>query len=437
MTEEVSSLTIAVWGLGKMGLPLAVVFAHAGYRVTGIDVDREKVSKINAGENPYPEEPCLDTLLESALEKKFVAGTEPVEADIHMIIIPIMLKSGKVDLSLLKDVCTKIAGTLRSGDIVVLESTAPPGTCNTVVVPLLETTGLQVKKDFGVGHCPERTMSGTALEDITQKYPKIIGASDPRTERILTRVYSTINSKGVILMRDTKTAEAVKVFEGIYRDVNIALANELALFCEEKGIDVTEVIKAANTQPYCHLHNPGAGVGGHCIPVYSYFVMSEKTPLIQTARKINEMMPYHTVDLLENMLEQKGISLKGAKVLLLGISFRGGVKEERFSPFFAVRDELIKRGALVYGYDPLYTREEVENYSVVYAPSCTGSDAVVILTDHKEFTALSWEHLYKTGTRVVIDGRNILEKHEIELIGFSYAGIGRLAAEKGAKGGNL
>ena len=418
-----------------MGLPLAVVFANAGYRVTGIDVDREKVTRINAGENPYPEEPCLGTMLKSALEKKFAAGTEPAEADIHMIIIPIMLKNGKADLSLLEDVCRKIAGTLRRGDIVVLESTAPPGTCSTVVVPLLEMTGLKVEEDFGVGHCPERTMSGTALDDITQKYPKIIGATDPQTGRILTGIYSTINSKGVILMRDTQTAEAVKVFEGIYRDVNIALANELALFCEEKGIDVTEVIKAANTQPYCHLHNPGAGVGGHCIPVYPYFVMSEKTSLIQTARKINEMMPYHTVGLLENMFEKKGISLKGAKVLLLGISFRGGVKEERFSPFFAVRDELIKRGASVYGYDPLYTREEVENYGVVYTPDCTGSDAVVILADHKEFTAISWEHLYKTGTRVVIDGRNILEKHEIELMGFSYAGIGRLAAESAAAGG--
>jgi UDP-N-acetyl-D-mannosaminuronic acid dehydrogenase len=432
---EVPSMTIAVWGLGKMGLPLAVVFANAGYRVTGIDVNREKVTQINAGEPPYPEEPRLHEMLKSALERKFIAQTEPVEADIHLIIIPILIKGGKADLSLLEDVCNKIAGTLKPGDIVVLESTAPPGTCRTVVVPLLETTGLKAGIDFGVGHCPERTMSGAALDDITQKYPKIIGASDDRTERILTEIYSTINSKGIILMRNTQTAEAVKVFEGIYRDVNIALANELALFCEEKSIDVTEVIRAANTQPYCHLHNPGAGVGGHCIPVYPYFVMSEKTSLIQTARKINDMMPYHTVDLLENMCEKKGIPLRGAKVLLLGISFRGGVKEERFSPFFAVRDELIKRGASVYGYDPLYTREEVEDYGVAYNPDCTGCDAVVILTDHREFTALSWEHLYKTGTRVVIDGRNILEEHTMELMGFGYAGIGRLAAEGAAAGG--
>jgi UDP-N-acetyl-D-mannosaminuronic acid dehydrogenase len=425
VTEEVPSPTrIAVLGLGKMGLPLAVVFANAGYVVTGIDTDGEKVARINAGESPYPEEPHLDSMLKSALKKKFAARTEPVKADIHIILIPIMLKNGKADLSILEDVCRKIAGVIKRGDTIVLESTAPPGTCSTVVVPLLETTGLKAGVDFGVGHCPERTMSGTALDDIMHKYPKIIGASDPRTEKVLTRVYSSINTKGCILMRNTQTAEAVKVFEGIYRDVNIALANELALFCEEKGIDVTEVIKAANTQPYCHLHDPGAGVGGHCIPVYPYFVMSEKTCLIQTARKINEVMPYHVVDLLQDMFEKKGIHLKGAKVLLLGISFRGGVKEERFSPFFAVRDELIRRGALVYGYDPLYTREEVERLGVTYSTDYR-VDGIILLTDHSEFGQIDWNHLYRKRVQFVVDGRNILDREKVESAGLWYAGVGR------------
>jgi UDP-N-acetyl-D-mannosaminuronic acid dehydrogenase len=415
---------IAVWGLGKMGLPLAVVFANAGYSVAGVDVDAAKVHQINAGENPFPEEPGLDVMLKSALKKKFAATLEPAEADIHIILIPIVLKNDKADLSILEDVCRKIAGVLKKGNVVVLESTAPPGMCNTVITPLLETTGLKAGVDFGVGHCPERTMSGTAIEDITKKYPKIIGASDPRTGSILTKVYSAINSKGVILMKDTQTAEAVKVFEGIYRDVNIALANELALYCEEAGIDVTEVIGAANTQPYCHLHNPGAGVGGHCIPVYPYFIMSEKTSLIQTARKRNEMMPYHTVDLLERMFKNTGMSLKGASVLLLGISFRRGVKEERFSPFFNVRDELKRRGAFIYGYDPLYTREEVEKYGVTYSTDY-GVDGIVILTDHTEFENLDWKTLYSKGVRVVVDGRNMLDREDVESAGLCYAGIGR------------
>jgi UDP-N-acetyl-D-mannosaminuronic acid dehydrogenase len=415
---------IVVWGLGKMGLPLALVFANAGYDVTGVDVDAEKVHQINAGENPFPEEPGLDVMLKSALKKKFVATLEPAEADIHIILIPIVLENYRADLSILEDVCRKIAGVLKKGNIVVLESTAPPGMCSTVITPLLETTGLKAGVDFGVGHCPERTMSGTALEDITKKYPKIIGASDPRTGSILTKVYSTINSKGIILMKDTQTAEAVKVFEGIYRDVNIALANELALYCEEAGIDVAEVIEAANTQPYCHLHNPGAGVGGHCIPVYPYFIMSEKTSLIRTARKRNEMMPYHTVDLLEKMFKKRGMSLKGARVLLLGISFRKGVKEERFSPFFNVRDELKRRGALIYGYDPLYTQGEVEKYGVTYSTDYD-VDGIVILTDHSEFENLDWKTMYSRGVRVVVDGRNMLNREDVESAGLYYAGIGR------------
>jgi len=415
-----------VWGLGKMGLPLACIFAHAGFQVTGIDVDEKRIARVNAGEIPIPEEPCLAVLLKSALgENRFKATAQPAEADIHIIIIPIMLTDKRADLSILKDVCEKISKVLRKGDIVVLESTAPPGTCEGFITPILEHTGLKAGTDFGVAHCPERTMAGTAVEDITRKYPKIIGASDPETGDKLKDVYSKINEKGIILMKDPKSAEAVKLFEGIYRDVNIALANELALYCEEAHIDVLDVIHAANTQPYCHLHKPGAGVGGHCIPVYPYFIISKKTELIRTARRINEFMPYHTVDAAEKMLEKCGIPLSEANVMLLGISFRGGVKEERFSPFFVVKDELKRRGAVVYGYDPLYTREEVEGLGVLYCNDFTRIDGVVILTDHEEFTRLNWELLHQSGVRAVVDGRNILDTEYMKSIGFHYTGIGR------------
>lgn len=417
---------IAVWGLGKMGLPLACILADAGFEVTGIDIDENRVAAINAGENPVPEEPGLSTLLLSALERKcFKAVTTPVEAGIHIVIIPILRTDTKADFSILKNVCTKIAAVLRKGDIVVLESTAPPGTCETFLNPLLETSGLRAGKDFGVAHSPERTMTGTAIADITSKYPKIIGASDSKTRQIVKEVYSKINTKGVVLVKDTKTAEAVKVFEGIYRDVNIALANELALYCEEAGIDVTEVIDTANTQPYCHLHKPGAGVGGHCIPVYPYFIMSEKTPLVRTARKINESMPFHAVDLAEKLLEKRNISFEKAKIMLLGISFRGGVKEERYSPFFIVKDELIQRGVAVYAYDPLYTKEEVESYGIAFSSDFNGIDGIIILTDHEEFTSLDWNHICQAGVKVVVDGRNILDGEYIASLGVEYSGIGR------------
>lgn len=414
---------IAVWGLGKMGLPLSAVLANSGFSVTGIDIDIERVKAVNNGDNPFPEEPGLDNLLSSV--KGLKATTEPVEADIHIIIIPILLKGEQADFSLLIDVLQKISTVLRKGDIVILESTAPPGTCDTIVTPVLEKTGLTAGKDFGVAHCPERTMAGSAIADITEKYPKIVGASDAQTLKTIVELYSTINTKGVTVMEDTKTAEAVKVFEGVYRDVNIALANELALYCERKGIDITSVIDAANSQPFCHLHKPGAGVGGHCIPVYPYFIMDDKTHLIRTARKINNSMPFHIVELAERKMNIHDIPLRNATILLLGIAFRGGVKEERFSPFFTVRDELLEKGINVCAYDPLYTEEEIERYGVTYKNDFSGVDVLILLTDHVQFRWLDWNLIYRSGVRIVIDGRNMLNDQALKEKGFDYTGIGK------------
>jgi nucleotide sugar dehydrogenase len=408
-----------------MGLPLACVFADRGFTVVGIDIDEQRVDSINKGINPLPEEPGLGELLTAVIEKNtLTASIDPASARMHIIIIPILLTDHGADFSILRDVSRKIATQLRKGDIVVLESTAPPGTCDTVLSPLLEESGLQPGKDFGMAHCPERTMSGTALKDITENYPKIVGASDAKTAHMLEKVYSRINSRGVLLMKDMKTAEAVKVFEGVYRDVNIALANELALYCEQRGIDVCAVIEAANSQPYSHIHDPGVGVGGHCIPVYPHFIMGEKTPLIKTARTINEGMPLYTVTVAETLLQKNGMSLSRARVLLLGISFRAGVKEERLSPFFAVRDHLLKKGATISAYDPLYSPQEVESFDVTYKKDFKNVDCIMILTEASEFKDLDWNSIYNEGVRVIVDGRNILSRTQMESIGFVYAGIG-------------
>jgi len=417
--------TVAVWGLGKMGLPLACVFADKGFPVTGIDIDAQRVEAINRGINPIPEEPGLSDLLSSVIRKKtFTATVHPFPAHLHIIIIPIMLTDGKADFSILTEVTRTIASQLRKEDIVILESTAPPGTCQHVLLPILETSGLQAGKDFGMAHCPERTMSGTALQDITGSYPKIIGASDTRTAETLEDIYSHINSQGILLMKDMRTAEAVKVFEGVYRDVNIALANELALYCEEMGIDVREVIQAANSQPYSHIHNPGVGVGGHCIPVYPYFIISENTPLMRTARTLNESMPAHAVDLAEALLHKKEIELSEARILLLGISFRAGVKEERLSPFFVVRNLLKKRGAHIFAYDPLYSLKEIELFDVIYKKDFKDIDCIILLTEASEFKNLDWDHIYREGVKVIVDGRNMLSRTSMESIGFAYTGIG-------------
>ncbi|WP_297486561.1 nucleotide sugar dehydrogenase [Thermococcus sp.] len=260
--------TIAVYGMGKMGLPLAAVFADHGANVIGVDINERVVEAINRGENHIKEEPGLDELVRRNVEAgRLKATTDGVwaakQADVMVILVPTLTdERGNLKLGPVYDVAEKISQGLEKGDIVITEATMPPGTTESLV-PILEKSGIKLG-DFGLAHAPERTMTGTAIRDITGQYPKIVGASDEKTLEAVIGIYETINRKGVIPMSSIKAAEAVKVFEGVYRDVNIGLANELAMWCEEHGLDALEVFKAANTQPYCHIHMPGAGVGGHC-----------------------------------------------------------------------------------------------------------------------------------------------------------------------------
>ena len=333
-------ITVAVFGLGKMGLPLAAVFADKGARVIGVDIDEKRVEMINSGINPVKEEPGLEELVSRNVEVgRLSATTDGVEAakkaDVMIILVPTMIDDhGNVNLGPVHDAAKKISKGLAQGNIVITEATMPPGTTESLIPILEEGSGMKIG-EFGQAHCPERTMTGTAIRDITGQYPKIVGANDENTLRAVKAIYEVINSKGVIPMSSIKAAEAVKVFEGVYRDVNIALANELAMFCEEQNLDAWEVFSAANTQPYCHIHSPGAGVGGHCIPVYPWFVMNlskRPTRLIRTARDLNDEMPAHMVKLTLKALNDAGIAAKNANILILGLTFRGDVYEFRKSP---------------------------------------------------------------------------------------------------------
>ena len=439
--NEVKSLlrngdvTIAVYGLGKMGLPLAAVFADHGARVIGVDVNESVVEAINRGESHIGEEPGLDELVRRNVEaRRLRATTDGVQAakqaDVMVILVPTLTdERGNVMLGQVYDVAEKIALGLERGDIVITEATMPPGTTESLV-PVLEGSGLKLG-DFGLAHAPERTMTGTAIRDITGQYPKIVGGNDGRTLEAVIGIYETINRKGVIPMSSIKAAEAVKVFEGVYRDVNIALANELALWCEEHGLDALEVFRAANTQPYCHLHAPGAGVGGHCIPVYPWFVinLARKTNprLIRTAREINDSMARHIVELTVKALNAAGKTAKGSSVLVLGLTFRGGVREFMKAAAKPVIEGLKEWGARVYAYDPLCTREDAERFGAEWKEDFKGVDAIVITADHREFGELDLERLAgEMRTRIIVDGRNVVEPEEAERHGFCYVRVGKV-----------
>lgn len=296
-------VTIAVYGLGKMGLPLAAVLANHGAKVIGVDINKKVVEMINNGINHINEEPGLSELVKKNVkEGRLKATTDGIwaakQADIMIIIVPTLTdERGNLKLGPVYDVAEKISQGLEKGDIIITEATMPPGTTESLV-PILEKSGLKLG-DFGLAHAPERTMTGTAIRDITGQYPKIVGASDEKTLEAVIGIYETINKKGVIPVSSIKAAEAVKVFEGVYRDVNIALANELALWCEEHGLDALEVFKTANTQPYCHLHMPGAGVGGHCFSK-NEFIFLEKNGLEPLT--VEEL--YNLIDDQEEIVEK-------------------------------------------------------------------------------------------------------------------------------------
>ena len=261
-------------------------------------------------------------------------------------------------------------------------------------------------------------------------YKRQVGASDPETLEVVKGIYETINKRGVIAVSSLTAAEAVKVFEGIYRDVNIALANELAIYAEKLGIDVWEVIDAANSQPYCHIHRPGAGVGGHCIPVYPYFILNSehrfgvRFDLIRKARERNETMPYHVVDLVIRGLNKVRKPVNGSSILIVGLAYRPGVRERRFSPSIEIIRSLKELGGEIYVYDPAYNCEELERMGYRCWRGET-VDAVVIVTEYYEILELLRRREHGlTYAQVVVDARGITTVRELRKAGYEVIKLG-------------
>ncbi len=410
-------LKVAVIGMGKMGIPLALVFASKGAFVYGVDVDENKVELLNKGVNPIPWEPGVSELLNKALaEGRFKATTNCVDAvrdsDLIIVIVPVTASEKGINMFMMDKAMECIGRGLRRGSIIVTETTLPPGATESYIPLLEELSGLKAGVDFGIAHAPERTMSGRVIRDITESYPKIIGAINKDTLEPLIGVYSVINKKGVIAVSSIRVAEATKVFEGVYRDVNIALANELAIYGEMAGFDAIEAINAANTQPYCNIHKPGAGVGGHCIPVYPWFIIHGGlglSSLTATARRVNSEMPRHIVNLTIKALNMAGRATVNSRVIVLGLSYRGGVKEHMNTPAIPIVGELEDWGCEVEVDDPLYSEDEIRKLGLKpFNKSFNDVDAIVIVTDHEEYIKLDLDMIAnKVRTKVLVDGRLI------------------------------
>jgi UDP-N-acetyl-D-mannosaminuronic acid dehydrogenase len=436
------ALTIGVVGLGWMGLPTACLYAEMGARVIGADMNPKVVERASKGDSTI-DEPGLSPMLKKAIKAgKFTATTSTEEAaansDILFMVVPTMIdRQKRADYSAVEDACISIGKGLKNGSLVIFESTCGPGVTERVVKGTIEKySGLVAGQGFGLAYSPIRAMGGRAIQDM-QTYAKVVGAIDKKSLEAACASLSVIVKGELIRTRDIKTAELTKLFETIYRDVNIALANEFALLCEEMGVDYLETVRSANSQPHSHLHATGVGVGGHCLPVYPYLLNTEafafdaRLRLVLDARKINDFMPRHVAKLASDGLRVCGKSLKRAKVVVLGVSYRPNVKETRYSPSLDLISILKKRGAKVTAFDPLYNGSEMESMGLQSEPTLRKSiekaDCAILAVAHEELKNLDTielaAHMSRQG--LIVDCTGSLDSAGVEKSGLVYRGTGR------------
>lgn len=427
-------MNVCIAGLGKIGVPLAVQFGSKGANVVGYDLNAARVAEINGKHNPLPSEPGLETAIPGLVVSGRLRATTDArdaasDADVVVFIVPVDIDATqRPDFTMLDAAVDALAPYLKAGVLVIVETTVPVGTTRNRVGGRIAAAGkLTPPAGFALAFSPERVSSGRVLRDL-RTYPKIVGGVDAHSTALAARFYREMLDAEILEMRDVETAEFSKLAETTYRDVNIALANEFARVADSTGVDALQAIAAANTQPYSHIHAPGPGVGGHCIPVYPYFVGVPEMPsppllatdLITTARRINDDMAHYAAGRLASALG----ALEGATCVVLGLAYRAGVKESRHSSAFGIVNALSGLGATVYVHDPLYSAGEIRAQGLDPAPAFPlPCDAIIVQAWHDAYEGIDWKSF--AGLRAVLDPRAALDPAAIAAAGFAYVGVGR------------
>ncbi|MGZ4270331.1 MAG: nucleotide sugar dehydrogenase [Solirubrobacteraceae bacterium] len=423
-----------VVALGKVGLPLAARLTMAGHDVTGCDIDPRVVELVGAGRPPFAGEAGLAEALADAVAAGRLRATSDTSAavaeapDLVVAVPPLMVDAeAEPDWRIIDAVTADIGAGLRPGTTVAIETTVPVGTTRGRIAPALErASGLREGEDFHVVFSPERVYSGRVLRDL-DTYPKLVGGLSDAGEARGIALYDAFLDAEVWGMGSAEAAELAKLAETTYRDLNIGFANELACYADRLGVDVDRVIAASNSQPFSHIHRPGVAVGGHCIPVYPRFYLQGHPDALlpRAGRAVNEAMPGYAVDVLAAELG----GLEGRRVVILGVAYRGGVKESAFSGAFGVRDALAARGAVALAADPLYDDGELR--ALGFAPWDGGAiDGAILQADHADYAGLAATDL--PGVRAVIDGRGVLDPASFAGVAVRRLGDGQAGAESAA-----
>ena len=412
--------TLAVMGLGYVGLPLALLCAKKGHKTYGIDIDKNKIDILKKGINP------LDN---SKIDTNLTLTDESVlsECKIIVVCVPTPIdQNNKPDLSPVISCINTIKKHLKKGQLVIIESSVNPGAIDDEVKPILGQD-MVAGKDFYLAHCPERIDPGNKKWDM-EFIPRVLGACSKQGLTLATEFYKSILEANIKPMSSIKAVEAVKMVENSFRDVNIAFANEMAKIFDKIGLNTKEIIEAASTKPFAFLaHYPSCGVGGHCIPVDPYYLIQEsekrgyEPKFLKLARELNNSMPHYTISILKEELSKIGKSINLEKVGILGLSYKANINDLRNSPAAEIIKILKKENALVETFDP-YSKEMSSSKDI--DDLLKKSEYIILTVDHNEFKSINPELFERNNIKIIIDGKNVLNKEKIKQKGILYRGIG-------------
>ena len=437
-----NALTVCVVGIGRIGLPTALSFANSGLTTIGLDINSELVNKIHSGIYPLKDEPEYDVIFDKAIkEKKFTATTKIeesiIKADIILLSLPTPMDLNNVpDYSALRSVGKQMSEYLPEGSLVIVESTIEPGFVENELISIIEGSQnrLKVEDNFAIGVCPETANPGEIMVDFT-KLPRLVAGINQNVTNLIHEIYHYVFPVELIDMPNCKTANAVKLTTNVFRDVNIAFVNELALLFEKLGIDTMTVLKAAQSKYNFQVHFPGAGVGGPCLPVNSYQILNsgknigfDSLKIVKTSREINENMPQHVIELVQECFNESNLDINGSTILVLGISYKPNVKDIQLSPAELIIKKLSELGANIRIFDPHFTSETAYGIQTEdsFEEGLSHSNAALIITAHKEFTTIQ-PSLFSSKLKdpILIDTRGIIDPESARKTGLIFRGLGR------------
>jgi nucleotide sugar dehydrogenase len=439
---ENKSLKIAVVGIGRIGLPTALCFANSGFETIGIDINEKLVNMVNSGDYPLKDEPEFDKVFENVLEKKkFSAETDIKKvipnSDIILLSLPTPMNNQNIpDYTALLTVGKSLNGLLSNGQIVIVESTVEPGFIENELLESIEGTEKNLKPgiDFHLAVCPETANPGEIMHDF-KKLPRLVGSIDKKIVPIVSALYTNVFGVELIPMPNCKTANAVKLTTNVFREINIGFINELSLLFEKLGIDTYTVIEAAKSKYNFQPHYPGPGVGGPCLPVnaYQYLNSSKKIDpnflkIVQDARKINEHMPQHVIELLEDAFSESNNSLENSTIAILGISYKPNVHDVQIAPSETIIRLLKEKNVNLKIFDPYFISETIFGYKIENSISeaISNSDAVLMVTGHNEFNDFNFELLSSSKNKpILVDCTGKINPQNVKSKGIIFRGIGR------------